>query len=109
VALGMNKTLGHVDEHLHLVPAFALLGGAAIYLHSHLAIRYRHIKTLNTRRIGCAAILFALLPVATELPALVTLAILAVLLIALIAIETHSYGASRNRIRHELDALPNPD
>src|SRR3954451_410304 len=109
VALGMKKTLGHVDEHLHLVPAFALLGGAAIYLLAHVAFRYRHIKTLNTGRIGCAAILFVLLPVATELPALATLAILAALLVVLIVVETLSYGESRNRIRHELEAEPSPD
>jgi low temperature requirement protein LtrA len=109
VALGMKKTLGHVEDPLKLVPAFALLGGTAIYLLAHVAFRYRHIKTLNTRRIGTAALLLALLPAATELPALATLGILAVLLVALIVVETRSYGSSRNRIRHELAAEPNPD
>ena len=32
VALGMKKTLGHVDDPLEVVPAFALLGGMACYL-----------------------------------------------------------------------------
>jgi low temperature requirement protein LtrA len=109
VALGLKKTLGHVDEHLHLVPAFALLGGAAIYLLAHVAFRYRHIRTLNTRRIGSAVLLLALIPAALELPALATLGILAAVLIALIVVETRSYGESRNRIRHELEAEPSPD
>lgn len=109
VALGMKKTLGHVDDPLKLVPAFALLGGTAIYLLSHVAFRYRHIKTLNTRRLGCAALLFALVPAGTEIPALASLGILAALLVVLIAVETHSYGPSRNRIRHELEGQPNPD
>jgi low temperature requirement protein LtrA len=109
VALGMKKTLPHVDDPLKIVPAFALLGGAAIYLLAHVAFRYRHIRTLNTRRIGCAALLFALLPAATNLPALASLGILAALLVVLITVETISYGPSRNRIRHELQAEPNPD
>ena len=32
VALGLKKTIGHFDDHLDTVPAFALLGGVAIYL-----------------------------------------------------------------------------
>ncbi len=41
VALGMKKTLGDVDEPLKTVPAFALLGGTALYLLGHVAFRYR--------------------------------------------------------------------
>ena len=29
VALGLKTTIGHFDDHLHAVPAFALLGGVA--------------------------------------------------------------------------------
>ena len=32
LALGLKKTLGHVEEPLKTVPAFAMLGGTAIYL-----------------------------------------------------------------------------
>ena len=45
VALGLKTTIGHIDEHLHAVPAFALLGGLAIYLLGHVAFRYRHVHT----------------------------------------------------------------
>ncbi len=100
LALGMKKTLGHVDEPLKAAPAFALLGGVAIYLLAHVAFRYRHIHTINRRRTGLALILFALVPVALELPSLATVAIVAALFTALIVYETRLYGESRQRIRH---------
>jgi len=99
VALGMKKTIGHFDDHLHAVPAFALLGGLAIYLLGHVAFRYRHIHTINQRRLGLAIVLLLLVPVATELPALVTLALATSLLWALIAYDTRSYGEGRQRLR----------
>ncbi|HEV7806735.1 MAG TPA: low temperature requirement protein A [Solirubrobacteraceae bacterium] len=102
VALGVKKTLGHVDEPLKLVPAVALLGGTAMYLLAHVAFRYRHIHTLNSRRLGVAILLVAFVAAAVEIPALATLAALAAALALLIAIETRSYGASRARLRHGL-------
>jgi low temperature requirement protein LtrA len=102
VALGMKKTLGHVEDPLKLVPAAALLGGTAAYLLAHVAFRYRHIHTVNTRRLGLAVLLVAFVPVAVEIPALATLAVLAGALTVLIVIETRSYGDARDRVRHEL-------
>jgi low temperature requirement protein LtrA len=102
VALGMKKTLGHVDEPLKLVPAAALLGGAAMYLLSHVAFRYRHIHTLNTRRLGLAALLVAFIAVAVEIAALITISVLAVALATLIVVETRSYGEGRHRTREQL-------
>jgi low temperature requirement protein LtrA len=101
VALGMKKTLGHVDDPLETVPAFALLGGMAAYLLAHVSFRYRHVHTLNTRRAGLAVILLAFLPVATEIPALATVSVVAVLTWLLIVYETRSYGESRERVRRE--------
>jgi low temperature requirement protein LtrA len=109
IALGMKKTLGHVGEPLDTVPAAALLGGTALYLLAHVAFRYRHVRTLNTRRLGLAVLLVALIPLAGELAALTLLAIVVVLLVVLIVYETHSYGDSRDRIRHELAREPSPD
>ena len=100
VALGMKKTLGHVEDPLKLVPAAALLGGAAIYLLAHVAFRYRHVHTLNTRRLGLAVLLVAFIPVAVEIPALATIAILAATHVVLIFEETRSYGEARQRARH---------
>jgi uncharacterized membrane protein YhhN len=104
VALGMKKTLGDVGDPLKPVPAAALLGGTAVYLLAHVAFRYRHIQTVNTRRLALAALLVAFVPVAVavEIPALATVAVLAAALILLIVVETRSYGEARERIRNEL-------
>jgi low temperature requirement protein LtrA len=105
VALGLKKTLGHVDDELETVPAFALFGGVAIYLLGLVAFRFRHVKTVNWRRLVLALLLFALIPVATELPAICSVAIVAVLLWALVTVETLSYGEDRANVRHG-DAAP---
>src|SRR5438105_2474800 len=101
VALGLKKTLAGVDDPLHLVPAFALLGGVAAYLLGHVSFRYRHIQTTNKRRALLALILLALIPVATEISALAIVAIVTALVWILIAYETRSYGEGRARVRHE--------
>ncbi len=102
VALGMKKTLGHVEQPLELVPAVAMLGGTAAYLLAHVAFRLRNVHTLNRQRLGCAVLLVALVPAAVEVPALVTLAALVALLSALIAYEAVRFAEARDRIRHQL-------
>jgi hypothetical protein len=54
VALGMKKTLGHVEDPLKTVPAVALLGGAAVYLLSHVAFRWRNVHRFSTQRLIAA-------------------------------------------------------
>ena len=98
--VGYSWLLGHVEDPLKLVPAAALLGGAAIYLLAHVDFRYRHVHTINTRRLGLAVLLVAFIPVAVEIPALATAAILAAAHIVLIVEETRSYGEARARVRH---------
>ena len=102
VALGMKKTLEHVEDPLKLVPAVALLGGTAMYLLAHVAFRWRNIHRLSVQRIVTAAVLAALLPLAVELPSLATLAILAAVLAALVAYETHRFAELRDRLRHQV-------
>ncbi len=99
-ALGLKTTIGRVADPLDAVPAFALLGGVAIYLMGLVAFRYRHVHTLNRRRLALAVALFALIAVALEIAALAILAILAVLIWAVIAFETRGYGEGRTRVRH---------
>ncbi len=99
-ALGLKKTLSNVDDALELVPAFALLAGVGLYLLGLVAFRLRHVRTVNWRRLALAVVLVALLPAATELPALAILAIVAVLLWTVVAIETRGYGEGRAEIRH---------
>jgi low temperature requirement protein LtrA len=102
IALGMKKTIGQVSDPLKVESAAALLGGTAIYLWAHVAFRYRHIHSVNTRRLVLGFLLLAFIPVAVEIPALATIAVLAAALVLLIIIETRSYGESRERMRNEL-------
>ncbi|HEY7151015.1 MAG TPA: low temperature requirement protein A [Solirubrobacterales bacterium] len=101
VALGMKKTLSAVSEPLDVELAFALLGGVALYLLGLVAFRFRHIRSINRRRLLLGLAMLGLLPAAVELPALATLAIVAALLCALVGYETVTYGEGRTRVRHE--------
>jgi low temperature requirement protein LtrA len=102
IAVGLKQTLAHVSRPLALVPAAALLGGAAIYLLAHVAFRMRNMHSLNRRRLLCALALLALLPAAAALgpPSLLTLAVLAAVLTGLIAYEALRFAEARDRIRH---------
>jgi low temperature requirement protein LtrA len=106
VAVGLKKTLADVGDPLETVPAFALLGGVAIYLLAHVGVRLRNIHTVNRRRLALALVLLALVPVAVEIPALASVAAVTAMLSAMIAFETRSYGESRDRVRHELAPEP---
>jgi low temperature requirement protein LtrA len=103
-ALGLKTTIGHFGDHLHTVPAFALLGGVAIYLLGLVAFRYRHVQTVNRRKLGLAIVLLILVPVATAIPALLALAVVNVLIWSMIAYETRTYGEGRVRLRREAAA-----
>jgi low temperature requirement protein LtrA len=105
LALGLKKGIGHPTDALDDVPAFALVGGVAVYLFGLVAFRYRHIQTINPQRFAMALLLLALYPVALELSALVMLALLNVLLWSMIAYETRGYGEGRAEVRHG-DAAP---
>jgi low temperature requirement protein LtrA len=108
IAVGMKLTIEHVGDPLKLVPAAALLGGAAMYLLAHVAFRLRNMHSLSVRRLVCALLLLALLPAGARLPALATLAILAAVLVALITYEARRYADVRDRVRHQLarESLP---
>jgi low temperature requirement protein LtrA len=102
IAVGLKQTLEHVDRPLALVPAAALLGGAAVYLLAHVAFRLRNMRSLNRRRLLCALVLLALLPLERALQpvSLLTLAVLAAILVTLIAYEALRFADARDRIRH---------
>ena len=99
-ALGLEETIAHVGDPLHTIPAFALLGGVSIYLLGLMGFRYRHIHSFNRRRLALAVLMFALLPLATNIPALATLGIVTALLAAVIAYDTREYGEGREQVRH---------
>jgi low temperature requirement protein LtrA len=102
LALGLKKTLEHVDDPLKLVPAVAMLGGVALYLLAHVAFRWRNVHRFSIQRVICAIALAAFVPAAEELPALVTLAFAAAALVALISYETVHFAELRDRLRHQL-------
>ena len=102
LALGLKKTLEHVEDPLKLVPAVALLGGTALYLLAHVAFRYRNVQSFNWHRTIAAALLLALIPVAVEIPALASVIGVAAILALLIVYEVRRYGEARDRLRHQL-------
>jgi low temperature requirement protein LtrA len=102
VALGSKKVIAHVDEPLKLVPAIALCGGVSLYLVGHVLFRLRNIGSLNRQRVAVAIVAVALIPVATEVDALVALAFVAALTSALIAYEAVRFRESRRKIRARL-------
>jgi len=105
-AFGLEESLPRLDDHLHVVPAFALFGGVAIYLLGHVAMRLRNAHTISRTRLGVALLLFALWPLATEVSALVALVAINVVLWPMIAWETAHYGDGRYRLRHGLEFEP---
>jgi low temperature requirement protein LtrA len=108
VAFGLKVTIGHNGEHLDAVPAFALLGGVAIYLLGLVGFRYRHVRTLNRQRLVLAIVLLILIPVATAIPAVICLAIVDVLIWTMVAYEHHRYDERRDRLRHEAAVSNHP-
>ncbi|HET8566201.1 MAG TPA: low temperature requirement protein A [Solirubrobacterales bacterium] len=104
IAYGLKVTIARHGEQLHYVPAFALLGGMAIYLLGLVCFRYRHVRTVNRHRLGLAIVLLFLIPVATEVPALLSLVVAASLIWAMIAYEHRGYGPGRQELRREASA-----
>jgi low temperature requirement protein LtrA len=68
-ALGLEQTVAHVNMSLDAVHAFALLGGTAIYLLAHVALRLRNARTINVERLAVAVLLFAFLAAAVNFDA----------------------------------------
>jgi low temperature requirement protein LtrA len=101
VALGVKKTLGDVGKPLDTVPAVALLGGIALYYAGHVGFRLRNVGTLNYARLVALVVSLALIPVATEVDALVALGLAAAVTSALIAYEAIRHAEARRRIRHQ--------
>jgi low temperature requirement protein LtrA len=104
LALGMKRTLAHVEDPLTLVPAVATLAGTAMYLLAHVAFRWRNVHRFSWQRLICAIALLALVPLAVELPALATIAVIAALLVVLLVYESMQYAELRDRLRHQLAA-----
>jgi low temperature requirement protein LtrA len=99
-AFGVKATLAHAHAHLGGVAAAALCGGVALYLLALSAFKRRNVGSFNYPRLVATAVLVALAPVATELPALASLALVTATTCVLIAYEVVRYAEARERIRH---------
>ena len=109
-ALGLKKTIEHVDDPLARVPAAALCGGLALYFLTHVALRMRLVhlmrRTTSERpgwigpgRLVAGLASLALVPVAREVPALLALTLVTGVCCALIAWDLIHYREERVRVR----------
>ena len=103
LALGLKKTLGHVDDALEIETATAMLGGLAASLLAHVAFRWRNVHRFSAARTLVALIALALIPLAVEIPALATLAIATAVMVAMIAYESWRLHDLRDRLRHQTE------
>jgi low temperature requirement protein LtrA len=101
VALGLKKTIGDVEEPLKTVPAVALFGGVALYYAGHVGFRFRNTHTWYRGRLVALPIAVALIPVGTEVDALIALALAAALTAAVVAYEALRYAEARRQIRRQ--------
>jgi low temperature requirement protein LtrA len=101
VALGVKKVIAHVDAPLETVPGVALFGGIALYYFGHLGFRLRNVRTLNRPRLVALVVCLVLMPLSTEVDAIVALALAASLTSAVIAYETIRYAEARRRVRRQ--------
>ncbi len=100
VALGVKKSLKHVDEPLELVPAVALFGGIALYYAGHVGFRLRNLGSVNRVRLTALVVALALIPIGHEVDALAAMALAAALTSTVIAYEAVHFREARDRIRH---------
>jgi low temperature requirement protein LtrA len=98
-AFAMKETLAHVSNQLDTIPAIALCGGPALYLSAFVALRLRVTRTVGGGRLTAALACAALVPVASMVPALLTLALLAAVWVALHAYEMIWWREARAEAR----------
>jgi low temperature requirement protein LtrA len=109
-ALGLKKTIEHVDEPLATVSAVALCGGLSLYFLAHVALRIRlvrFVRRTTERRPGwigpgrlvTGIAMLALIPAALELSALTALALVAAGCCGLIAWDVVHYREHRTEVR----------
>jgi low temperature requirement protein LtrA len=99
-ALGVKQSLTAESQELAGVVAVSLCGGVALYLVALSAFKWRNYGSFNRPRLVAAALLIALAPVATAIPALAALALVAAATAALATFEALHYAVARKRIRH---------
>ncbi len=104
-AFGLKTTLADTTGSLATVPALGLVGGIALYLLAHVALRLRIGGGLGRGRPIASVLLLGLLPVAREVPALAALGMVAAVCVFLIAYEALRYREARAWIRSRRGAF----
>lgn len=105
-AFGLQTALHDTAASLDIVPAFAPVGGIALYLLGHVALRLRIGGGFGRGRPAAVLLLVALLAVATHVDAAVALSAAAAICVALIAYEVISHPDARAAIRSQRGAGP---
>jgi low temperature requirement protein LtrA len=104
-AFGLKSTLSVVGSSLGRVPALGLVGGIALYLLAHIALRLRIQGGLGRGRPVATVLLLGLLPVATEVSALTALSLVAAVCVGLIVYEVVRHREARAWIRSRRGAF----
>jgi low temperature requirement protein LtrA len=104
-ALGLEETIAHFATPLGIIPAVGLAGGLALYFAAHVALRLRQSGGWGHGRPVATIVLLALIPAATQMPALTALALVAAVCAALIAYEALRYPYARSWIRSHRGAF----
>jgi low temperature requirement protein LtrA len=104
-AFGLKTMLPNVAGSLRTVPALGLVGGIALYLLAHVALRLRIGGGLGWGRPVATVLLLALLPVATRVPALAALGLVAAVCASLIGYEVIRHREARAWIRSRRGAF----
>jgi low temperature requirement protein LtrA len=99
LALGIKKTLEHTDHVLGTIPAVAICGGVGLFFLTHVARRLRAMHTFGRHRFVAGLLCFALIPLALNVEALITLAALAVVTAGLVGYEYWRFHESRAQVR----------
>ena len=104
-AFGLKTALHNVGGPLGTIPALGLVGGIALYLLAHVALRLRIGGGLGRGRPVASLLLLALLPLARTVPALTALALVAIVSTSLIVYEAVRHREARAWIRSRRGAL----
>lgn len=108
LSLGLKKVLYYVGDASHHTlhdalygaPLYCLYGGVVLFLVGLIGAKHYATGEFGTQRAVVVVLLLALTPVATALPALVSLGLLCAVLLALIGYETVRFADPREQLRH---------
>jgi low temperature requirement protein LtrA len=102
LALGLKKTLAHVDEPLSTVGAVALCGGAALYIVGLMAFSKRTIRGIASDNYFIVALLIGLAWIGRDLAALEMLLALTIALVASVIFKATRYQNRRREVRRHM-------